>query len=207
MVVSSCYRNPRSFRPLMDRLISRARVPLIWTIKITEGVMVSGDRSAIAELLDIAAQRERPSRDDLPWGNDERLRPCGCGDSGPATPYIGGSRATAPGIEHRGPACRRRSWATDRIVPTSNSPRGHSQQQARSTPSPGSSTLVNSVDDLRPGSILDAASLPSPDPVHIIPTHAQAGDKENNGAAADPTFGPHPSVKRPRVRLRVRCGR
>ena len=29
MVVSSCYRNPRSFRPLMDRLISRARVPLI----------------------------------------------------------------------------------------------------------------------------------------------------------------------------------
>jgi len=86
----------------MDRLISRARVPLIWTIKITEGVMVSGDRSAIAELLDIAAQRERPSRDDLPWGNDERLRPCGCGDSGPATPYIGGSRATAPGIEHRG---------------------------------------------------------------------------------------------------------
>ena len=207
MVVSSCYRNPRSFRPLMDRLISRARVPLIWTIKITEGVMVSGDRSAIAELLDIAAQRERPSRDDLPWGNDERLRPCGCGDSGPATPYIGGSRATAPGIEHRGPACRRRSWATDRIVPTSNSPRGHSQQQARSTPSPGSSTLVNSVDDLRPGSILDAASFPSPDPVHIIPTHAQAGDKENNGAAADPTFGPHPSVKRPRVRLRVRCGR
>ena len=29
MVVSSCYRNPRSFRPLVDRLIFPRSVPLI----------------------------------------------------------------------------------------------------------------------------------------------------------------------------------